>query len=82
MSDSFWMSFFVFIGVVVGVWKTFKNGDIAAQTHTLVNSNMAVQLRLHATTARRLANLTNDVVDMETAHLAESLAKEHDGKAD
>ncbi len=81
MSEIFWMSTVTMLVASLGVWRTFKNGQIAVATHVLVNNNMAVQLRLHAATARRLAKLTNDIVDMEAADLAENLAREHDGKS-
>jgi hypothetical protein len=50
------------------------------KTHTLVNSNMGVQLKLNAVSTRRLAVLTKDAVDEAAANLAEQTLKEHEGK--
>jgi hypothetical protein len=55
---------------------------VAAATHALVNNNMAVQLRLNAVLARRLAELTGDPEDARAADLAERLAAEHAAKQD
>jgi hypothetical protein len=60
-----------------------KLDDIARtgeKTHTLVNSNMAVQLKLNAAVTRRLADLTKDPIDEEAANLAEKLSHEHETK--
>ena len=54
--------------------------EVSAKTHTLVNSNMAVQLRLNAVIARRLANLTGEESDARAADLAEQLDREHSAK--
>lgn len=54
--------------------------QVAKDTHTLVNSNMAVQLKLHAGTSRRLAEITHDPVDIQAADLAEKMVSEHDVK--
>lgn len=66
--------------------KTDKKLDeiskTATDTHTLVNSNMAVQLKLHAVTARRLSEITKDPVDIKAAELAEQLVSEHETKQD
>jgi hypothetical protein len=50
------------------------------KTHTLVNSNMGVQLKLNAVSTRRLAELTKNAVDAAAADLAEKTLKEHEGK--
>jgi hypothetical protein len=60
--------------------KLKKIADVGVATHTLVNSNMAVQLKLHADTSRRLAILTHDETDMKAADLAEKLVREHEEK--
>jgi hypothetical protein len=54
-----------------------KTGDTI---HTLFNSAMSAQLRSHAVLARRLADITNEVSDIDTAHKAEDAADEHDKK--
>ena len=48
--------------------------------HTLVNSNMSVQLRISAVALRRLADLTRDAGDEAAAALAESGYHEHEAK--
>ncbi len=45
--------------------------------HTLVNSAMGAQLRLHAETARAKANITRDAGDEAVADLAEKMLGEH-----
>jgi hypothetical protein len=69
-------------------WWSAKTRDaklnaIAAtgeKTHTLVNSAMGAQLKMHAAVTRRLAILTKDSADVEAANQAEQLLKEHEGK--
>ncbi len=53
---------------------------VAKATHVLVNSNMAVQLRLNQAVTRRLADITKDPVDVKAAELAEKMYIEHQGK--
>ena len=53
---------------------------VAVATHTLVNSNMAQQLRLNAAVTRRLADLTREPADAKAADLAEQLSAEHAAK--
>ena len=48
--------------------------------HVLVNNAMAVQLRLHAETAMRLALLTGLPEDIVFAQTARDLADEHDAR--
>lgn len=60
--------------------KLDRIAETGEKTHTLVNSNMGAQLRLVATTSRRLSQLTNEPVDIEAAELAEKLLKDHDAK--
>jgi hypothetical protein len=55
---------------------------VAKDTHTLVNSNMGVQLRLTATFARRLADITNSPEDIAAANQADDLYQEHVKKQD
>lgn len=50
---------------------------ITQDTHTLVNSNFGIQLALHAKSARKLANLTNDPVDILVADTAEADLQDH-----
>ncbi len=49
-------------------------------THTLVNSAMAAQLRLHAQTARAKADITSDPADVAVADMAERMLREHEAK--
>ncbi len=61
-----------------------KLTKVTNDTHTLVNSNMGVQLRLNKVVTRRLANLTKDTpegeADEKAAALAESMLSEHEAK--
>ena len=61
-----------------------KIKETGEKVHTLVNSNMGVQLRLNATLSRRVADLTTDYEEKrlatKAAELAESLLTEHEGK--
>lgn len=64
--------------VVVG-----KLDSIATTTdkvHELVNSGNLIQLRLHATVTRRLAEITKDPHDIKAAEAAEKLHREHEEK--
>ncbi len=55
--------------------------QVAQDTHTLVNSNMAVQLKLNAVMSRRLANMPNATEDdKRAADLSEKLFHEHEVK--
>jgi len=53
---------------------------VAEATHTLVNSNMAVQLKLTAELSRWKADQTNDPEHILAAEHAERLLKEHEHK--
>jgi len=53
---------------------------VAKATHTLVNSNMEIQLNLNKVVTRRLADFTKDSKDIETADLAERTYNEHVAK--
>lgn len=46
--------------------------------HTLVNSNMSIQLKVSAAALRRVADLTNDHKDVINAELAENALAEHE----
>jgi len=50
------------------------------QIHTLVNSNMGVQLEISAVFARRIAVMTKDPEDLRAADLAETYLREHQAK--
>ena len=50
---------------------------VGIDTHTLVNSNMGVQLKLAAGFARRLADITKSSDDEKAASLAELAYDEH-----
>lgn len=53
---------------------------VSADTHTLVNNNMGVQLRLNAAVTRRLADKTGDSEDVKAAELSARMLKEHEDK--
>lgn len=51
---------------------------VANDTHTLVNSAMGTQLKLHAITARAKADLRpDDEADKKVAELAESMLRDY-----
>ena len=50
------------------------------KVHTLVNSNMGLQLKISASALRRVAELTNDKADIDIATEAERLSKDHESK--
>jgi hypothetical protein len=52
-------------------------GKVIRDTHTLVNSNMGIQLRLNSVALRRIASLTGLPDDAAAASLAESAYAEH-----
>lgn len=54
--------------------------EVTHATHTLVNANMGVQLRLNQTVTRRLADLTHDPEDERAAELAAQMYQEHQEK--
>lgn len=47
------------------------------KVHGLVNSNMAIQLKISAVALRRLADLTKNPTDIQAAELAEASLEEH-----
>ena len=53
---------------------------VANDTHTLVNSNMGVQLKISAVALRRVANLTKEPDDIAAADLAEKALSSHEAK--
>ena len=57
--------------------KIEETGD---KVHTLVNSNMGVQLKLTSVAMARIAELTKDPMDIRAADLARSLLHEHEKK--
>jgi len=54
-----------------------KAAKIASNIHTLVNSNMGVQLRVNWLQARRIADMTKLPSDIELANEAERLYNQH-----
>jgi hypothetical protein len=55
-------------------------GVVSRDTHTLVNNNMAIQLRLNASLSRRLADMTGKQEDKDAAEQADRLYREHEAK--
>jgi len=53
---------------------------VGEKTHTLVNSNMEVQLKLNKVLSQRLAELTKDPADIAVAAQADRLLAEHQSK--
>lgn len=70
----------VAIATAYFTYKLNKIGKVADATHTLVNSNMGVQLRLTAAVSRRLAALTRNKSDLAAAELADKMLMEHEDK--
>jgi len=60
--------------------KIDEAAKVAKDTHTLVNSNMGVQLQLNASVTKRLADVTKDPIDKEAALSAARLYADHLGK--
>lgn len=54
--------------------------ETGEKTHTLVNANMGVQLKLNAVVTQRLATITKDPEDVTAAKLAKQLLVEHEKK--
>lgn len=48
--------------------------------HTLVNSNMGIQLKLNAVNSRWRADMSQKTEDIKAAFEAEKLLREHDAK--
>lgn len=55
-------------------------GKVADKTHTLVNSNMGIQLRLNAGNSQIVAELRGRPEDIQAAKLAEKMLADHEGK--
>lgn len=53
---------------------------VADDTHTLVNSNMGVQLMMTSSALRRIADLTKQPEDIKAADEAKALLVEHERK--
>ncbi len=51
--------------------------SIGIDTHTLVNSNMGVQLELTAAVSKRIASMTKDPEDIKASQLADVKLKDH-----
>jgi len=66
--------------IVVGILIYLKGRKRIEDIHTLVNSNMGVQLRISAGALRRIADLTKDPADVRIADEAERLAMDHESK--
>lgn len=64
-------------GIAAVALDTQKTGE---QVHTLVNSNMGVQLRISMIALKRLADLTKDPDDIAAAEQATKLYREHEAK--
>lgn len=83
MSDVVWNAIIAGVVTIVLAIINHRLGKIAEtgeKTHTLVNSNMGVQLRLHAVTSRRLADVLNTPETEEIAQLAAKMLEEHESK--
>jgi hypothetical protein len=66
--------------IIVGIMNRLdarKAATIAGNIHTLVNSNMGVQLRVNWLQARRIADMTKLPSDIQLADEAEKLYNDH-----
>jgi len=70
------------ITVIIGAWKLRKGQEtnlaVVKATHTLVNSDHGVSLRLTAGYTQRIADLTHDPKDHIQAGEAKKAADDHD----
>lgn len=91
MTFKFIIALAVIVGPIVQIWiakvkeaQVDKKLDLAAKvakdTHTLVNSNMGVQLQLSAVSLRELADLKKTPKAEAQAKLAEMAFVEHQQK--
>jgi len=60
--------------------KLMSLAKVTKDTHTLVNSNMGIQLTISATALRRLADITGNGADAAAAKIAEDSLHEHEAK--
>lgn len=60
--------------------RSKKAEKVTEKIHTLVNSNMAVQLRVNMLQAKRIAELTRTKADKELASEAARLYEQHEAK--
>jgi len=60
--------------------KLIKIEETGEKVHTLVNSNMGVQLTLTSVALERVASLTNDPQDIKAAEQAKQLLYAHEKK--
>jgi hypothetical protein len=72
----------IYLVKIKGGQDTIKTGQdvltkVTNDTHTLVNSNMGVQLKLNAAITQRMAGLTNQPDDIAAATLAKIAYEEH-----
>lgn len=71
------------IGIIPGLLTlamVMHQGRQLKDVHTLVNSNMGIQLALNAANARWRADKENRPEDIEAAEKAEALLREHETK--
>lgn len=69
----------IFLGLtqIVSLILQYLARKTAKEIHTLVNSNMAVQLALNSVLARRMANKTKDPDDERAAVISEAALRKH-----
>lgn len=91
VSDAVWNALIVMIGGVLLAWLNLRKAEEVKQelkeiakvgetTHSLVNSSMGRQLRMHMDTSRALADLSHNAVHVEAADLAAKAYEEHQAK--
>jgi len=86
-----WTAAIAALATIVLAYMAQRNKDAAEATakkqdkkletiHTLVNSGHLIQLKLHAVTAARLAEITGDERDKDAAILAQRTVTEHEAQ--
>lgn len=63
-----------------GAKAAVESAVLSKETHNMVNGAMLIQLKLHAKTARELADLKNDAEAGAIAALAEKMLEQHKDK--
>jgi hypothetical protein len=90
-SDQIWVSLITMFGSIctaaIGAFIAIKTiaiknvadnaAKVATDTHTLVNSNMGVQLKLNRDLSKRVADSSGNEQDRAVANLAEQMYLEH-----
>lgn len=94
IGDPVWNALIAAVVAVFLAWLDYKKGkkldkivqtgekaaETGEKTHTLVNSNMGVQLKLNAYNSQIVAELRKNPEDIEAATLAKKMLLDHERK--